>query len=73
MRDSYLGFADVNYVVVDYAVYASFFLYFTARPALVATRVAEWIGFMEKQGLELDPLHVVGWSWGAHVRNTDER
>jgi len=68
MRDAYLGFADVNYIVVDYSVYASFFLYLSARPELVAERLTEMIIFLEKNaGLELDPLHLLGWSWGAHV------
>lgn len=68
MRDAYLRFADINYIVVDYAIYASWFLFFSARPELVGERVAEMIIFLEKQGMQLDPLHIVGWSWGAHVR-----
>jgi pimeloyl-ACP methyl ester carboxylesterase len=67
MRNAYLGFADINYIIVDYSVYASFYLYLTARPELVAERVAEMVTFLEKHGLELDPLHIVGWSWGAQA------
>ncbi|XP_035705230.1 pancreatic triacylglycerol lipase isoform X2 [Folsomia candida] len=67
MRDAYLRFADINYIVVDYAIYASWFLFFSARPELVGERVAEMIIFLEKQGMQLDPLHIVGWSWGAHI------
>lgn len=68
MRDAYLSMADVNIVAVDYAPLASFFLYFTAVPEMVSERVAEMIRFLhEKHSLQLDPLHIVGWSWGAQI------
>ncbi|CAL8143807.1 unnamed protein product [Orchesella dallaii] len=68
MRDSYLQLADVNYIAVDYAVLASFFLYFTAVPEMVGERVAEMIMFLhDKHELDLDPLHIIGWSWGAQI------
>lgn len=65
MRDAYLQLADVNYIAVDFAPLASFFLYFTAVPEMVGERLGEMIAFLhEKHALPLDPLHLVGWSWG---------
>ena len=68
MRDAYLRFADVNFILVDWTSMSKGFRYFTNYGDIVSHRIVEFLKFLNRHGhTPLGSLHMIGLSWGAHV------
>jgi hypothetical protein len=64
LRDAYLKMADLNVVIVDYTFFALPIFYWMPGPHLVASRLAEFVKFLEEEGqVKLSELHLIGYSW----------
>jgi len=66
-KDNYLNLADVNVILVDYSFRAYITIYLQAIPDTVGKRVAEMLIFLNREGMSLDSVHLIGWSWGAQI------
>lgn len=68
MRDAYLSMADVNVFILDYSLFMIPLFYWTSLGTVAAARLTEFLSFMVKNaGLDLNSVHMIGFSWGAHV------
>lgn len=70
IRNAYLTKSDYNIIVVDWSEGASSFSYPKSRNYIkyVGSKVAEMIEFLvDNAGLDIETLHLVGHSLGAHV------
>ena len=52
---------------MDYSFYAMTLFYLAPAHELAAEKLKDLIEFLVQNGADLDSIHLIGWSWGAHV------
>jgi len=68
LKDAYLRLADLNVIVMDYSLFTMPLFYLSGFPDVASARLAEFLQFLvDFGGLILESVHLVGFSWGAHV------
>ncbi|CAL8126698.1 unnamed protein product [Orchesella dallaii] len=68
LRDAYITFGDVNFILVDWTILAAHTNYVTNNGEyIVAERLANFLIFLNNHGTPLESIHLIGHSWGAHV------
>lgn len=67
LRDAYLTFADVNFILMDWTRLAWHLNYLTNNGDIAADRLAKFLTFLRNNGTPLESIHIIGHSWGAHV------
>ena len=73
LRDAYLRFGDVNFLVVDYGRIAWNVLYYTTVGGVVSRRVVDFLLFLEENDTDLFKVHLIGHSWGSHIAGNAAR
>lgn len=73
LRDAYITFADVNFILMDWTKLAQHLNYLTNNGDIAAERLAKFLLFLSRHGTPLETVHIVGHSWGAHVAGTAGR
>ncbi|CAG7786781.1 unnamed protein product [Allacma fusca] len=73
LRDAYLRFGDVNFIVVDYGNLAWNVLYYTTVGGVVSRRLVDFLIFLEENNTDLFKVHLIGHSWGCHIAGNAAR